>query len=199
MRRVVRGTLTVALAVLAAPGCYASHEAPAAFGSDMGRVDAATTDASGSDLSRAAETGVDAWVRDSTNIDERSDAESEDATAADGWVEPADLGAPMEMGHLYCSPCGPSSPPAASSVRSCNADEERRCQRWVAAIACGAVGRTRCVPGARGGVTCSFGDECTGDPVICRCNATRACGLGEVCVSDTPDGPARCRTACSTD
>ncbi len=82
---------------------------------------------------------------------------------------------------------------------TCTPEIELECQRIAMDWARGRYGHTRCLSIDLGGgnfsSACSLGDFCVGGG--CSCTPTRGCGSGDVCVSDTPDGPTRCVVRCT--
>lgn len=81
---------------------------------------------------------------------------------------------------------------------SCTPAELQMCFDRAWAQAAGAIPHVSCVQLGDTYATCAAADSCdsTGR---CLCNASRICATNEVCVSDTPDGPTRCRRVCTTD
>jgi len=88
--------------------------------------------------------------------------------------------------------CNPIRPVLETST--CTDEAKSICQTWAESVAIGTYGVSMCIPrgGDQAGVICgddsSRGAGCGGGPM---------CSGGEVCVSDTPDGPRHCVAACN--
>jgi hypothetical protein len=86
----------------------------------------------------------------------------------------------------------------------CTPDQQMECQRWAESLTTVGYAHGSCALGWPGSsLPCQTGylgcEEWRphGDlPAPCICD-DRQCNSGEVCVGDTPDGPARCRPRCT--
>ncbi len=124
-------------------------------------------------------------------------------SASDGLVDDVAPGDDADAGSLADSSdsCNPT-PPILLDFDTCTAEAEAACDRWARQAWVGdGYSHSACLdPGSGIVANCSIGDVCSGggEPVPpCSCTATLWCGSGEVCVSDTPDGPRRCERACA--
>ena len=79
----------------------------------------------------------------------------------------------------------------------CGPDGDKKCQAWAESLTTTGFAHTTCDDNG-GRATCVPGDRCVvvNDPRTRRvCMCDRPCIDNEMCVSDTANGPAVCRTA----
>jgi hypothetical protein len=99
--------------------------------------------------------------------------------------------------------CRPLPPPTNAE---CTPELQRECQRWAESLTTEGYAHGSCALGWPGWILpfpCHPGyrgceeSRPHGDlPPPCICD-DHQCGAEEICVSDTPDGPARCRPRCT--
>lgn len=118
----------------------------------------------------------------------RGDGGARDAGAQDAGSVP-DAGRRRDVG-----PC----PYDTIIFPACNPTTEQLCHDRATAQAADAFPHATCVQLDRGEATCGAADACDAMG-RCFCTPTRICASNEVCVSDTPEGPHRCRPVCSAD
>jgi hypothetical protein len=87
-----------------------------------------------------------------------------------------------------------ADPPLLSSA--CTPALDALCQHWAAQAAVGAYGHSRCHEDSHSAITRCAEPNCSGCCCWCGPDITSYCSGGQVCASDTPNGPLRCIAAC---
>ena len=113
---------------------------------------------------------------------------------------PRDAGEPVDV-PIACSTIAPR----LGHLGDCTPADDEVCAAWTRAQASpGLFTHGTCNLVMAGTPICWGGDDCyLSDPFedtwVCHCDTDPfvACLTGQVCVSDTPDGPRRCIAACS--
>jgi hypothetical protein len=94
------------------------------------------------------------------------------------------------------SGCHPIPNPCATQGDSCS---DEGCQAWAQGLTASGYAHSG-LQGPQGSQTCGGGADCKYDSVtggtVCYCGKGFGCHPHEVCVSDTLDGPATCRSMC---